>query len=144
MMRAAVQDALGTRRCETRDAGNRALDADPTLGTMRPRMDVSHQIMLKFQSTRLTIATSLLLALQIGVVAPLVLLFDISGLAAQEANPTTVVASAPIFVRTNNYSLARLERIEAQNLPPALIEGPANYTNLAAFYEAANVQLAAS
>ena len=143
MTRAAVQQALGTRRCETRDAGNRALDADPTLGTTRPRTDGSHQIMLKFQFKKLTFATSLLVALQFGVGFHLALLFDISGLAAQEANQPTVVANEPIFVNTNNYSLARLERIEAQHLPPALIEGPANYTNLAAFYEAANVQLAA-
>ena len=61
---------------------------------------------------------------------------------AQEGVSPSPVAVSPVSVGTQPYALARLERIEAQQLPSALVAGPAQHTSLPAYYEAANQDLA--
>jgi hypothetical protein len=61
---------------------------------------------------------------------------------AQEPSLKPVLALRPTRMGTQPYALARLERIEVQQLPSPLVEGPAQHSNLPAYYEAANQELA--
>jgi hypothetical protein len=61
---------------------------------------------------------------------------------AQELATKPLMALRPTSVGTQPYALARLERIESQQLPPTLVDGPAQYSSLPAYYEAANQDLA--
>lgn len=61
---------------------------------------------------------------------------------AQETSLKPVVALRPTIMGSQPYALARLERIEVQQLPLPLVEGPAQHSDLPAYYEAANQELA--